>query len=315
MKTFQKIALVSAITTASFAAQAELKAMDDALMGDTTGQAGVTIEIELGAGGIDIGSVVYTDEGTVTLENINVGLTGTITQEIDVNAAGDLVIQASAPGSVAITMGAGEFSALKLGGTNGSSEVINNLDLAVTLGSSTTTIMSLASGATAATGLGPLSAAGVTDTTANTYSDDVSSMAIKMSTSLEITDMNVGLFGYTRAQGDILGDSVALGGNGDGTVDAGLEQGTSDALTTNSAIAITGVTVESSAAGGGAMALDQVIWAKGGTAAQGGGLYIQMGAIDANIGIDGIAIGGASIGSVAINGLSMAGMTQRIYGH
>jgi hypothetical protein len=307
MKTFQKIALVSAIAAAPFAAHADLTPMTESLMGDTTGQAGVTIEIELGTGGIDIGSVVYTDEGSVTLENINVGLTGVITQTIDVNAAGDLEIVASAPGSVAVTVGGGEFSALKLGGTNGASEVINNIDLAVTLGASTTTIMSLG---TDASGLGALGNAGVLDTTNNAYSTEVSSMAIKTSTTVEITDMNVGMFGYTRDQANILGDAA---GNGDGTVDAGLEQGTADALTAGSAISLSGVTVSGS--GGGAMTLDQVIWAKGGTAAQGGGLYIQMGALDADINIAGISIGGASIGSVAVNGLSMAGMTQRIYGH
>lgn len=313
MKTFQKIALVSAIAAAPFAVQADLTPMTESLMGDTTGQAGVTIEIELGTGGIDIGSVVYTDEGTVTLENINVGLTGVITQTIDVNAAGDLEIVASAPGSVAVTVGGGEFSALKLGGTNGDSEIINNIDLAVTLGASTTTIMSLGTagvGGAASTGLGALGNAGVTDTTSNTYSTEVSSMAIKTSTTVEVTGMNVGMFGYTRDQADAL--SIANGG--------AAGDATSDVYVDNSAIQISGVTIkntaENIAAGGSTqMSMDQVIWAKGGTAAQGGGLYIQMGAIEADINVAGIAIGGASIGSVAVNGLSMAGMTQRIYGH
>ena len=312
MKTFKKLALVSAIAAAPFMAQAELVSMDETLMGQTTGQAGVTIEMELGAGGIDIGSVVYTDEGTVTLEKINVGLTGTITQTIDVNAAGDLEMTMSAPGAISISMGGGDFSALKLGGSNGDSEVINNLSLDVTMGASTTTIMSLGG----ANGLGLLSAAGIADTTATAYSGQTGSMAIKMGTTVKIENMNVGLFGYTATQADVLGDSVANGGNGDGTVDAGLEQTTSDALTTGSAIAITGLSVTGTAGVSGDMiSMDQTIWAKGGTAAQGGGLYIQMGALDASIAIDGIAIGGASIGSVAIKNLSMAGMTQRIYGH
>ena len=61
MKTFQKITLAAAISAAPFMAQAELTPMDDALMGDTTGQAGVTIEIDLGNDGIKVGEVVYTD--------------------------------------------------------------------------------------------------------------------------------------------------------------------------------------------------------------------------------------------------------------
>jgi hypothetical protein len=303
MKTFKKIALVSAIATAPFMAQAELVSMDEALMGETTGQAGVTIEIELGAGGIDIGSVVYTDEGSVTLENINIGLAGTITQTVDVNAAGDLEITSTAPGSVAITMGGTEFSALKLGGTNGDSEIIGDLNLAVTLGASTTTIMSLG---TDATGLGALGNAGVTDTAGSTYSTDVSSMAIVMSTTLEVTDLDVGVFGYTRAQAD--GISIAAGG--------AAGDAASDLIAAGSAIEISDVTI--SGAGGGAMTMDQTIWAVGGDASAAGstaGVYIQMGALNADINVGGIAIGGASIGQVAINGLSMAGMTQRIYGH
>jgi hypothetical protein len=334
MKTFQKITLAAAISAAPFMSQA-MEAVDDSVLASTTGQAGVTIEIELGTGGIDIGSVVYVDTahevedvngvapddagyitttadgGSVTLENINVSLTGTITQTIDVSAAGDLVMETSAPGSVAITMGASatetDFSALKLGGTNGDSEVINNLDLAVTLGASTTTIMSLGTGSS---GLGALGNAGVDDTTNNAYSTDVSSMAIKMSTTVEVTDMNVGMFGYTRDQADAL--SVAGGG--------AAGDATSDFYADNSAIKISGVTVKNTAENiangeGSAMSMDQVIWAQGGTVAQGGGVYMQMGDIEADISITGIEIGGASIGSVAINGLEMAGMTQRIYGH
>ena len=46
MKGLKKIALVTAIAAAPFAAHADLKAMDDSAMGNITGQAGVTIELE-----------------------------------------------------------------------------------------------------------------------------------------------------------------------------------------------------------------------------------------------------------------------------
>ena len=64
--------------------------------------------------------------------------------------------------------------------------------------------------------------------------------------------------------------------------------------------------------------VDQTIWAIGGDASKSGstaGVYIQMGAMDLNIGVDSIAIGGNSIGGVEIKNLEMAGLTQRIYGH
>lgn len=347
MKTFQKIALVSAIAAAPFAAQADLTPMDDALMGDTTGQGGVTIEIDLGTSGIKIGEVVYTDTatgsdtdgGSVSLENIGINLTGTLVQTIDVDAAGDLKMTVSSPGALNITAGndaadtTGLSSALKLVATDGSeSEIINNLDLAVNLGSSTTTIKNLGTSATA--GLGALSGAGVT----GSYATGQSSMAIQMNASVEVTDMNLGLFGYTNAQADVIGnqkasqyatayataapgDQAALAAaNGDadnnGAIDGAELTGLKNTIATGSAIQVEGVTV--AAAAGGAISLNQVIWAVGGDASQPGsdaGVYIQMGAMDMNIGVADIKIGGGSIGALAINGLELAGMTQRIYGH
>ena len=360
MKTFQKIALVSAIAAAPFAAQADLTPMDDSLMGNTTGQAGVTIEIDLGAAGIKIGEVIYTDTatatdtdgGSVSLENINIGLTGTLVQTIDVDASGDLKMEVSAPGSLTISAGndatdtTGMFSALNLQATDGSeSEVINNLDLAVTLGESTTTIKNL--GNAGSLGLGGLAGAGVVGAD---YQNMVSSMAIQMTAKAKITDMNLGLFGYTNAQATQIVDSkvtayqdgyatalAADGGtaganaagyvaaygatvdtDGDGVFDAATATALTNQVATGSAIQVTGVTVADANAADGMFSVDQTIWAVGGDASQAGsdaGVYIQMGAMNLDIGVAGIAIGGNSIGSVQIKGLEMAGLTQRIYGH
>ena len=231
MKTFQKLALVSAITAAPFAAQA-MEALDDSVLGNTTGQAGVTIEIDLGNDGVKVGSVVYTDTahnvqvvdtngvlpgaagyietlesrdgGSVALENISVNLTGTIVQTIDVSEAGDLVMTASAPGVMAIAAGndaadtTGAFSAVKLQAVDGSeSELVNNLSLDVTLGESTTTIKNL--GTLATGGLGTLGSNGLV-AAGSTYADVASSMAIQMNASAKIENLNVGVFGYTADQ-------------------------------------------------------------------------------------------------------------------
>jgi hypothetical protein len=64
---FSKIALVSAIAAAPFAVQADLTPIEDSLMGDTIGQAGVTIEIDNSDDGIAVGEVEYIDEGSVIL--------------------------------------------------------------------------------------------------------------------------------------------------------------------------------------------------------------------------------------------------------
>ena len=417
MKTFQKIILASAISAAPFASQA-MEALDDSVLGNTTGQAGVTIEIDLGNDGIQVGSVVYTDTahdvvvgvddngtptnladdfdilesrdgGSVALENINVNLTGTLVQTIDVSKNGDLEMTMSSPGALTISMGndatdlTGQYSALKLVGAAGNdSEIINNLDLALNLGASTTTIKNLGgkylaltdrsgmvtddtdpaydssvidaadtadalinqNNALAANGLGALANAGVT----GSYANDVSSMAIQMNASVQITDMNLGLFGYTNAQANILGqghstatdakatleginDTTAIDGltydavtgvasataqNDDVDTYNGTLQYVKNLIATGSAIQVEGVTVASST--GGAIDLNQVIWAVGGDASEAGskaGVYIQLGAMDMNINVAGIKIGDASIGSLAVNNLQLNGLTQRIYGH
>jgi len=67
MKGLNKVALVSAIAAVSAGAQAELKALDDAAMGELTGQAGLTIDIE---SQLSIGEFAYVDAGAVVFKDI-----------------------------------------------------------------------------------------------------------------------------------------------------------------------------------------------------------------------------------------------------
>jgi hypothetical protein len=75
MKGLKKLVLATAVAAAPFA-QAEMTAMDDALLGEMTGQAGVTIEL---SANVSVGSFVYTDtDGYVPhslfeLENTDTG--------------------------------------------------------------------------------------------------------------------------------------------------------------------------------------------------------------------------------------------------
>ncbi len=383
MKTFQKITLAAAISAAPFMSQA-MEALDDTVLGNTTGQAGVTIEIDLGDNGIKVGSVVYTDTahtnvqvtdvngvepgdagyittmsgtdgGSVVLENISVGLAGTLVQTIDVSENGDLDMTVSAPGLMTIAAGndsadtTGAFSALKLKAVDGSeSEVINNLSLDVTLGKSTTTIKNLGNAGTL--GLGGLANAGVVGTK---YQGMASSMAIQMTAKAKVENLNLGVFGYTNAQAtSIVGNKVAAynGGyaqavaadtaagtgtttnadafiaangatvdtDGDGVFDAATATNLTNQVATGSAIQISGVSITDSTAADGMFSVEQRIWAVGGDASKAdsdAGVYIQMGAMNLDVNVAGIGIGGNSIGSVAINGLEMNGLTQRIYGH
>ncbi len=70
MKGLKKLALVTAVAAAPFAAHADLKALDDTSMGNVTGQAGVTIELQTR---VSIGEFTYTDEGTFAVTGIELG--------------------------------------------------------------------------------------------------------------------------------------------------------------------------------------------------------------------------------------------------
>ncbi|MAL96834.1 MAG: hypothetical protein CL583_00110 [Alteromonadaceae bacterium] len=70
MKGLKKIALVTAIAAAPFAAQAELTALNDASMGDVTGQAGVTIDL---SANVSIKEIAYEDKGFLVIDGMTLG--------------------------------------------------------------------------------------------------------------------------------------------------------------------------------------------------------------------------------------------------
>jgi hypothetical protein len=70
MKGLKKIALCSAVALAPFAANADLKALNDSDMSSVTGQAGVTIDL---SADISIGEIAYQDQGFLALSDITLG--------------------------------------------------------------------------------------------------------------------------------------------------------------------------------------------------------------------------------------------------
>jgi hypothetical protein len=70
MKGLKKVALVSAIAAISAGAQAELKALDDSMMGEMTGQAGLTIDVETKW---TLGEFMYKDGGSLLIQNLALG--------------------------------------------------------------------------------------------------------------------------------------------------------------------------------------------------------------------------------------------------
>lgn len=70
MKGLKKLALASTIAAVSAGAQAELKALDDSAMGELTGQAGLTIDIETKW---SIGEFMYKDAGSILISGLSMG--------------------------------------------------------------------------------------------------------------------------------------------------------------------------------------------------------------------------------------------------
>lgn len=150
MKGLKKIALVAAIAAAPFAANAELQAMNDTAMGDVTGQAGVTIELETK---VSIGQFKYTDEGSFAVNDIVLGGAGVTVDgdaagyntlldqlkiDIDIADDGDAIIHV---GSLQTDPATGAPAPIDWGITVGSMEL-----LAGGTGSDSTTLISNLSG-------------------------------------------------------------------------------------------------------------------------------------------------------------------------
>jgi hypothetical protein len=344
MKTFQKIILASAISAAPFASQA-MEALDDSVLAATTGQAGVTIEINIDAAGISVGEIEYKDEGSVLLQNTRITNVNNLVQTIDVDARGDVQIGMSGVTGLTVDIGDngdGLDSAVALKSTGGNvTELVNNVHLVANLGASTVSVMNLEDRSAAELLLLPGNAGS-------------GSVAIQMSQSIEITDLDVGVFGYTDAQAGVrataalptavAGYALAYSGltdqggdpgiadeqlafataNGDadnsGTIngageEAVVEGGLKLQYATGSAVQLNNVKFYGTGGAGTAATINQTVWAKGGTAAQGGGVYINVQSIEGTLDIGGIVLGGASIGSIKVSDLNLAGLTSRIYGH
>lgn len=76
MTTMKKLALVSAIAAVSSGAQADLKVLDDAVLGNMTGQSGLTIDVETK---FTIGEFAYKDGGFIILQGISLGANDNLT--------------------------------------------------------------------------------------------------------------------------------------------------------------------------------------------------------------------------------------------
>ena len=86
-------------------------------------------------------------------------------------------------------------------------------------------------------------------------------------------------------------------------------------LANGAAVKVRGLKLYGSAGVGSKAVIEQTIWAKGGDAASGGGVYINIGRFDGVLDVAAVEVGGASLGGVKVRDIDLSGMTQRIYGH
>jgi len=75
MKGLNKTVIAIAIATLPFPAMAEFKALNDTTLGNVTGQAGVTINLQTQ---IKIDQIKYTDQGSLNINNIFIGGAGSV---------------------------------------------------------------------------------------------------------------------------------------------------------------------------------------------------------------------------------------------
>lgn len=150
MKFLKKASLAASIAAVSFAANAELVAMDESALAAATGQAGIDIDINLGSDpdAISIGSVTWTDTadgtgsdvsgGGVAISTITLGsATGdevVLTNVIDVNADGEIIIQTGGVDNLRVGI-----ASIDTVGTN-SANLARNVSLDMNLTGSTITI-------------------------------------------------------------------------------------------------------------------------------------------------------------------------------
>lgn len=299
MKGLKKIALVVAIAAAPFAANAELQAMNDAAMGDVTGQAGVTIELETK---VSIGQFKYTDEGSFAVNDIVLGGAGVTTEgqeldpsgnvtnglldqlkiDIDIADDGDAIIHV---GSLQTDPTTGAPVPIDWGITVGSMEL-----LAGSTGSDSTTLISNLSG------YGNLAQLDIQVDTATDHLNLVAAFDVQ-DMDFDVEFLGVGIRDLKITGAGAEADDLAFyAANGvDLSTMSALEQGT---LTQHANV---NLDIYKGSGLGASTATDV--------------LRIDVNNVFMDMSIGAVEIGGTSIGSLAIDNLAVTDTKLAVYGH
>jgi len=287
MKGLKKIALITAMAAAPFAANAELQAMNDTAMGDVTGQAGVTIELETK---VSIGQFKYTDEGSFAVNDIVLGGAGVTA--IGAGAGfGDLLdqlkvdIDIADDGDAVIHVGTLDGNPIDWGLNIGSMEL-----LAGGTGSDSTTLISNLSG------FGMLAQLDIRVDTATDHLNLVAAFDVQ-NMNFDVDFLGIGVRGLKITGAGSDANAMAMyTANGYDVASMTPQQ---QAVFTTFANA--NLDVYKGAGLGASTATDV--------------LRIDVNNIFMDVSVASIEIGGASIGSVALDNVAVTNTKLAVYGH
>ena len=300
MKGLKKLALATAVAAAPFAANADLKALDDSAMGNVTGQAGVTIELETK---VSIGKFTYTDEGDFAVNDIVIGGKGVATGsnpqmtlldqlkiDIDVANDGDAIIHV---GSLETDPTTGAPVPIDWGMTVGSMQLVS------ANGNQDTTLIS------------GLSAYG--DLAALDIRVDTATDKLNLAVAFDIDDMDfdVDFLGIGIRDMVITGAGDNFDYDGDDTTVAGgdTEEGGFDLTTPQGQLAYGKLSKYAN------VDLDVYKGAGLGASTATDVLRIDVNNVYMDVSIGAVEIGGTSIGSVALDNLAVTDTKLAVYGH
>ncbi|WP_166268361.1 DUF6160 family protein [Marinobacter caseinilyticus] len=312
MKGLKKLALATAVAAVPFAAQADLRAMDDSAMGNVTGQAGVTIELETR---VSIGEFRYTDTGagpkdggSFAVSGIELGGAGLLTGaapifdtdgdgapdlaatqllddlaiDIDLNAEGDALISVHTISGLPIDW-AFTADAMTLEGTD-----------------STTLISGMSA-------WGFLAQLDITVDTADKGTGD-GSLNIAAAFTVQDMDFDVPFLAVGIRDMSITGAGTNFDYNGDGVVDAADVDldgsgtvGDTTAERINVGFASVNMDIYKGAGLGASTATDV--------------LRIDVNDIVMDVNVGDVLVGGSTIGSISMDNLHISNTKLAVYGH
>lgn len=152
MKFLKKASLAASIAAVSFAANAELVAMDEMAMAAATGQAGIDLDITLtGTNAISIGEILYTDTvdgataggGSLAITGISLGSADgsaiTLFNAIDIDETGAIIMDSTATNLTGLRLQVASVDTRTSAGAD-AANLVSGLDVTMNVQGGVTTI-------------------------------------------------------------------------------------------------------------------------------------------------------------------------------